>query len=290
MASDVNLLSEAGKHILRSGGKRIRPRVTLQSSKAVGGRATPQVISVAVAVEMLHTASLIHDDINDHGDTRRGQVTVNARWGNSMALLVGDFVFVRVLNVIAGLGSDVVQIIADCCTTLVEGETLQLLHRGDCDMTEKSYLEIVARKTGGLFSASAALGALVAGGSADQIAALEEYGLNLGIAFQIRDDTLDLVSTRDRLGKPVQSDLDLGTMSLATIWALQRSEAVRGILLSRDVSQLVGLLRDTGALEYAMDKAMEYAGRGKEALAVLPDSAAKTELCDLADFAVGRSR
>lgn len=297
VVSDVDLLSRASEHVIRSGGKRIRPRVVLLSHKAVGGKDISRAVPLAAAMELLHTASLIHDDINDHSDMRRGLATVNARWGNGLALLTGDFIFVRLLNLVATFDSPVIQVLADCCTAIVEGETLQMSHLGDIEMTEETYLRIVSRKTASLFSACSELGAVLAGGTEQHVTILKEYGLNLGIAFQIRDDTLDLAGKRDDLGKPVFNDLKQGKMSLATIFALKRSERAREVLFSstpgsqtqaQDAAQAVQLLRDTGALEYAALKAKGFVARAKEALSVLPGSEAKAVLFDLADFALAR--
>jgi len=290
VASSVSLLSRASEHIIRSGGKRLRPRVVLLSYKAAGGKDISRAVPLAAAVELLHTASLIHDDINDRSDMRRGQATVNARWGDSLALLAGDFMFIRLLSLIAAFDSRVIRVLADSCTAIVEGETLQMLSLGDTGMTEETYLRIVGQKTASLFSACAELGGLLAGGAEQQVSALKDYGLKMGTAFQIRDDTLDLVGRRDRLGKPVASDLEQGKMSLATLFALKSSERAREVLFTNDAAQAIQLLRDTGALEYAMLKAREYSERAKEALSILPDSEAKAALFELADFAFARDQ
>jgi octaprenyl-diphosphate synthase len=288
--SDVDLLLAASEYIIRSGGKRLRPQVVLLSCKAVGGQDTMQAIPLAAAVELLHTASLIHDDINDRSELRRGHATVNARWGNSLALLIGDFIFVRLLNLIADLDPQVIQIMSRCCTAIVEGETLQMMHLGDLGTTEETYLRIVALKTALLFSACSELGAIVAGANKDQIAALKTYGFNLGVAFQIRDDTLDLVGKVDELGKPIARDLEQGKMSLATIYALKRSETAREVLIGRDSAQALALLQETGALYDAKARAAEYAARATEALAILSDSGAKAQLQSLAEFAIIRDQ
>jgi len=290
VASNVSVLSEASEHIILSGGKRLRPRLVLLSYKASGGKDISRVVSLAVAVELLHTASLIHDDINDHSDMRRGRATVNLRWGDSLALLTGDFMFIRLLSLIAAFDPRVVRVLTDSCLALVEGETLQMLTLGDTRMNEETYLRIVGQKTASLFSACAELGALLGGGTRREVAALKEYGLNVGMAFQIRDDTLDLMGREDELGKPVTRDLEQGKMSLATLFALRESERVRQVLLSKDTGQAIRLLRETGAFEYAMLKANEYSERAKKVLSVLPASEAKTALSSLADFAVTRAQ
>jgi octaprenyl-diphosphate synthase len=288
LASNVSLLSEAAEQLILSGGKRLRPRVVLLAYKAAGGRDVSQAVPMAAVVELVHTASLIHDDINDQSNMRRGQETINAQWGDSLALIAGDFVFVRMLSLIAAFDTRILQVLADACLDIVEGETLQVLSLGDTGMAEKLYLEIVSKKTAALFSACAEMGGILAAATEQQVDALRDYGLNLGIAFQIRDDTLDLVGERDDLGKPVISDLKQGRMSLATLFALKRSKRAREMLISKDTTQVIELLRHTGALEYAMQRAKEYSDRAKVALSVLPESEARAALCDWADFAVAR--
>jgi octaprenyl-diphosphate synthase len=290
VASDVRLLSEASDFILSSGGKRIRPRITLLSHKAAGGGDPSQAVRLAAAVELLHTASLIHDDINDRSDMRRGTASVNAQWGNGLALLIGDFVFVKLLGLAASFDSKVFRVLADSCSDIVEGETLGMLHRGDTGMTEETYLSIVTRLTASLFAASGELGALVAEATAEQVEALREYGLNLGIAFQIRDDTLDLVGETDTLGKPVTSDLERGKMSLATLYALNCVNETGEDILSWEPARVDRLLLDTGAIEYAMSKAREYSVRAKRPLSILPESEAKAALSELAEFASARGQ
>jgi octaprenyl-diphosphate synthase len=290
ITSDVSLLAKASDRIVCSGGKRLRPKVVLLSYKAAGGDNIRQAVPLAAAVELLHTASLIHDDINDRSDVRRGQPSVNAQWGDGLALLVGDFVFVRLLGLIAVLDSRAIHALADCCTAIVEGETLQMLHLGDTAMAEETYLRIVGLKTAALFSACGELGSVLAGASEDRVSALRDYGLNLGIAFQIRDDTLDLTGKSDKLGKPVASDLEQGKMSLATLFALKGSQRARDVLASKDLAQAAQLLSHTGALEYAMSKAREYSAKAKKALSILPGSEAKAALSELADFAFDRDQ
>ena len=290
VASDVSLLANAGRLVIGSGGKRLRPKMLLLAYRAAGGREAGRAIPLAAAVELIHTASLIHDDINDHSAVRRGEVTVNARWGDGLALLAGDFVFTRLLKLIAAFDTRVLQVLADACIALVEGETLQMLSLGDTRMTEDRYLRIVSQKTGALFAACAALGGLLAGGSEQQVSALRAYGSNLGMAFQIRDDTLDLVSTRDELGKPVAQDLQQGTMSLVILHAVQHSERAAALVSAQDVEGTRRLLQETGSIAYAMRVATTYGGRARMALSALPPSEARAALEELADFALARSQ
>src|SRR5215468_5895267 len=188
--SDVDVLREASKHILEAGGKRVRPRLTLLAYEAVGGTDLDSVIPVAAAVELVHTATLVHDDINDHGTLRRGRPTVNARWGRTFALLTGDYLFTKVYELMAPF-KDLNIVFADATVALVEGETLQAAAAKSGQLDRETYTRIIAKKTASLFAAAVKLGAMLAGGSAEQITALEQYGFNLGLAFQIVDDILD---------------------------------------------------------------------------------------------------
>jgi geranylgeranyl pyrophosphate synthase len=290
LSSDVGLLQAASSHVIRSGGKRLRPTVALLAFRAAGGQDISQVVPLAAAVELLHTASLVHDDINDKSNLRRGQATVNAQWGDSLALLVGDYIFVRLLQLISGFAPRAIRVLADCCTSIVEGETLQMLHLRDLSLTEETYLRIVTLKTADLFSTCSELGAFLAGGTEETILALKEYGHCLGIAFQMRDDALDWVGNEADLGKPIASDLEQGKMSLAPIFALNKSDHARDVLFAADRSQALRLLEQTGALEYAMRRCQEYSEKAQASLAVLPESEAKTELCKLAEYVILRDR
>jgi len=290
VASGVSLLTEASGHIIGSGGKRLRPRVVLLSYKATGGNDIRAAVPVAATVELLHTASLVHDDIIDYSDLRRGEATINARWGDHVALLAGDFLFFKLLSLVAPFDSRAIEVLAGCCTEIVEGETLEMLWLGNTSMTEETYLAVISKKTASLFSACAELGAIQAGATPEQVAALREYGLDLGIAFQIRDDALDLVGKTDELGKPVGSDLKQGNMSLATLFAMRMSGEAEEIFRSRHVERGIQLLRETGALDYATQEARRYSERAKNALSNLPASEAKVALCELADFVVARDQ
>ena len=286
--SDVSLLTEASEHVLGSGGKRLRPRVALLSFKAAGGQDLSNAIPLAAAVELLHMASLIHDDINDRSELRRGKASANAVWGDGLALLIGDFVFIKCIGLMPSFSTRVLQRVADCCSAIVEGETLQMLHQGDDSISESLYLEIVRKKTASLFSASAELGALEAAVSDQTVAAFRDFGLNLGVAFQIRDDTLDMVGNRGQMGKPVAVDLKQGKMNLATLFALRESGRAQEVLSCGDTQEVCRLLSDTGAVEYAIHRAQEYGERAKASLSVLAGSDAKTALFELADFALTR--
>jgi len=291
LTSDVALVREACQHIIRAGGKRLRPKVVLLSYQAAGGHDISRAVPLAAALELLHTASLVHDDINDRSVMRRGQATINARWGNSLALLIGDFLFIKLVGLLAGFDARLVHLLADSCQILVEGEALQVqvLTHGNGGMTPELYLRIVKQKTASLFSACAELGGLLAEAGNQHVAALRDYGLNLGMAFQIRDDTLDLAGNGEDPGKPATGDLEQDKMILAALSALERSARAREVLIPTDSPQLIEPLSDARALEYALETARKYSDRAKEALSVLPWSDATATLCELADFAVARS-
>ncbi len=287
-SSDVSLLKQASTHIVSAGGKRLRPRVLFLSFEAVGGTDLSRIAPVAAALELIHTASLVHDDINDHSEMRSGRATINARWGDTLALLTGDFIFLKVLNLVAGFDADVIRVLGGACIALVEGETLQTTTQSEVQLTEEDYLEVVGRKTASLFSACAELGAIVAGGSPETRTALRNYGYNFGVAFQLRDDVLDLVGSSQRLGKPVVQDLDQEKMSLAMIHALSESVEAHEILMSKDRDSVLDILENTGALDYANRRTREYSEAANEQLVVLEPSAARDALGTLTELAVDR--
>src|SRR5579859_4350491 len=207
--SDVDVLREASHHILEAGGKRVRPRLTLLAYEAVGGTTLEEAVPVAAAVELVHTATLVHDDINDHGTLRRGRPTVNARWGRTFALLTGDYLFTKVYELMAPY-QDLNIVFADATVALVEGETLQAAAAKSGSLDRETYMQIIAKKTAVLFAAACKLGAMMAHGTPDQISAMELYGFNLGLAFQIVDDILDLVADSKQLGKTAGLDVAQG--------------------------------------------------------------------------------
>jgi geranylgeranyl pyrophosphate synthase len=288
IGSRVDLLTEASGHIIRAGGKRIRPQIVLLAYTAAGGQNVSCATPLAAAVELIHTASLIHDDINDRSGLRRGCPTVNARWGNTAALLTGDFIFGKLMKLIGSFDARIIQVLANACVNIVEGETRQMLTLGDFDMTEETYLEIVRQKTASLFAASAEAGGIMGQAVEQVVRALAAYGLNLGMAFQIKDDALDYVGRSDRLGKPVALDLAQGKISLPIIAALKKTDRIKSALRTQNAQEVAQLLQETGALAYAMDRAQEHARKAQEAVSVIPYSEARATLYQMADFAVAR--
>ena len=207
--SDVDVLRDASRHVISAGGKRMRPRLTLLAYEAAGGKDLSEAIPVAAAVELVHTATLVHDDINDHGVLRRGRPTVNARWGRTFALLTGDYLFTKVYQLMASYGP-LNQEFAEATVALVEGETLQAAAAKSGQLDRETYMRVIAKKTAVLFSMAARVGAMLAKGTTAEVDALGQYGFNMGLAFQIVDDILDLVADSNQLGKTAGIDVAQG--------------------------------------------------------------------------------
>jgi octaprenyl-diphosphate synthase len=207
--SDVSILTEASRHIISAGGKRVRPQILVNAYLAAGGKDPLAVVPLAAAIELVHTATLVHDDINDHGMTRRGRVTVNERWGRTFALLTGDFLFAKVYELMAPYG-DLNKTFAEATVALVEGETLQAAAAKDGTLNREIYQKVVAKKTASLFRASAMLGAQLAHAERTIVETLGEFGFFLGLVFQVVDDLLDLIGDPLLMGKATQMDIDQG--------------------------------------------------------------------------------
>jgi len=280
VASDTPLLSEASRHMFAAGGKRLRPRLLLLAYSAAGGPELGQAVPLATAIEIIHTASLIHDDINDHSELRRGRPTINARWGTTVALLTGDFLFTKAYQLMAPYSSQVNAALAEACVALVEGETLQVETAKAGSLDRETYFRIISKKTASLFAAAARLGALQAGAAAATVAALATYGYNVGLAFQIVDDVLDVIGDPAALGKPVGADLVQGKSGLP---ALTTPPAMR-----ETVAALAERLVNNGTIEEAVRQAHKFAGRAATALDLLPPSSARSALIALARSAVER--
>ena len=293
--TDVDLLQEASQHIIDSGGKRLRPRLLFLSYLAAGGREPQKAVPLAAAVELVHTATLVHDDINDHSPTRRGKVAVHARWGRTFALLTGDYLFTKVYELMAPYGTRHNVIMADACVRLVEGETLQAEAAKNGRIDQKTYQKIIARKTASLFEAAARMGAELGQGEQAIIDALAEYAFNLGLAFQIVDDVLDIVGDPETMGKPVGSDVGQGAGAMMAQNGRQLATDVTAapstpVDAADPIAEMMAHLRESGAVDLAMAKANEYAGRSLNALDTLPDSPARNQLRELVDMVVERER
>ncbi|MDR2012371.1 MAG: polyprenyl synthetase family protein [Rhodanobacter sp.] len=298
LASDVVLIHQIAEYIIGGGGKRLRPMLHLIAARAAGygGR---DHLPLAALIEFIHTSTLLHDDVVDESDLRRGRRTANAVWGNAASVLVGDFLYSRSFQMMVELDSmRVMRILADTTNRIAEGEVLQLLNIGNPDTDEQAYLNVIERKTAVLFAAATRLGAVLAGLPTVQEDALARYGLDLGHAFQIADDVLDYASDADTLGKNIGDDLAEGKPTLPLILAIARSAPAQAARL-QDIVKAGGLdaldevlaaIHATGALEASRERAQRYAASARSALTALPPSAARDALAVLADYAVDRAR
>ncbi|MFT3789567.1 MAG: polyprenyl synthetase family protein [Rudaea sp.] len=296
LASDVVLINRIAEHIVGGGGKRLRPMLHLLAAQAAGYSGKDQV-QLAAVIEFIHTSTLLHDDVVDESDLRRGRETANALWGNAASVLVGDFLYSRSFQLMVELDSmPVMRILADTTNRIAEGEVLQLLNIRNPDVDEAAYLRVIERKTAVLFAAATRLGGVLAGMPAAQEQALYDYGLNLGYAFQIADDVLDYVSDAGTLGKNIGDDLAEGKATLPLIYAIESAPAEQAASLRHAIEtggldsldNIVAAIRDTGAIARAQAKAQHYADAAKADLAALPPSDARDALFALADYALQR--
>jgi octaprenyl-diphosphate synthase len=295
--SDVLLINQIADHIIAAGGKRLRPMLTVVAARAAGyvGR---EHTTLAAIIEFIHTATLLHDDVVDESDLRRGRKTANILWGNAASVLVGDFLYSRAFQLMVGLDSMAIQQrLADTTNRIAEGEVMQLLHIHNPDTDEAAYLNVIERKTAALFSAAIGLAAHLAGADRSTCAAMDAYGLHLGMAFQIADDVLDYVGDTETLGKNLGDDLAEGKATLPLIHALglakgEVRERLRVIIATGDATAMPEVLEAitrSDSLRYCTDKARFHADAAKAALHALPESPWKKALLDLADYSVARN-
>ena len=298
MESQVPLIPQLAGHIIAAGGKRLRPILTLASAKLCGYQGTRQR-KLAASVEFIHTATLLHDDVVDASDLRRGGPSANALFGNQASVLVGDFLFSRSFQLMVEDGSiDVLRILSTASAVIAEGEVLQLTTTNDSATSEQAYLEVVRAKTAELFAAACRLGAVVAARPAAEEEALRTFGLNLGIAFQIVDDVLDYSAAQERLGKTVGDDFREGKVTLPVILAVNRGNEAERAFWHRtldeqtqrdgDFAHAQDLLRHHNALRDAVDRARHYGAIARDALGLFPETPAKRALLDIVGFTVER--
>jgi len=299
MDSRVPLIPELAGHIVASGGKRLRPLLTLASAKMCG-YSGDRHIQLAACVEFIHTATLLHDDVVDESDLRRGNATANALWGNQASVLVGDFLFSRAFQLMVRDGSlRVLDILSTASAVIAEGEVLQLITANDTATSEDAYLEVISSKTAALFSAACRIGAVVTDRPKADEEALESYGRNLGIAFQLVDDVLDFSAKQATLGKTVGDDFREGKITLPIILAFRRGDDEERdfwIRTLEDLDQKDGgleyammLLEKHGALADTIDRARHYGAMARDALGIFAQSEEQQALIDVVDFCIERA-
>jgi octaprenyl-diphosphate synthase len=299
MQSKVALIPELAGHLIAGGGKRMRPMLTLASASLLGYPGTRHH-KLAAAVEFIHTATLLHDDVVDGSGMRRGKRTANLIWGNPASVLVGDFLFSRAFELMVEDGSlKVLKILSHASAVIAEGEVDQLTAQRRIETDEDQYLDIISAKTAALFAAACRVSPVVAEASEDAELALECYGKNLGIAFQLSDDVIDYASDAETMGKGVGDDFRDGKMTLPVILAYARGNqtdrafwraSIGGELVSDDdLAHAIRLLKDTDALADTIERARQYGRRAIDALAIFPASKAKAALTEAAEFAVARA-
>jgi octaprenyl-diphosphate synthase len=299
MHSPVALIPQLAGHIVAAGGKRLRPMLTLAAARLCGYRGERH-LGLAACVEFIHTATLLHDDVIDESDLRRGLATANAVWGNKASVLVGDFLFSRAFQLMVADGSlRVLAILSHASAVIAEGEVLQLITSNDTATSEQAYLDVVRSKTAALFSAACRIGAVVAERPKVDEEALEGFGLNLGIAFQLIDDVLDYSARQAELGKTIGDDFRDGKITLPVILAYRRGgeeerrfwrraleEQARG---DGDLAHAIDLMQRHGALRDSVARAGHYGAIARDALGIFPDSVEKRALIDVIDFCIERA-
>ena len=297
LSYDVALINQMGCYIVGSGGKRLRPMLLLLAAKALGEASNNHLLLAAV-IEFIHTATLLHDDVVDDSDLRRGKESANAVWGNAASILVGDYLYSSAFQMMVRTGNmRVMEILSKTTTAIAEGEVLQLLNCNNPETTEQKYLEVIARKTAILFSAATKLAAVIAGASAETEQGLALYGQHLGIAFQLIDDALDYKASKNELGKNLGDDLAEGKPTLPLIYAIQNSneneaKTIIDAIKNGDrnaFNEVYTIVKNTKAIEYTEQRADEEAQKAINALSILPDSEYKQALTSLAKFSVQRN-
>jgi octaprenyl-diphosphate synthase len=298
MTSPVGVIPNLASHLIDAGGKRIRPLITLAAARLLGGGGDgPR--KLAAAVEFIHSATLLHDDVVDVSSMRRGKKSANVVWGNSASVLVGDFLFARSFNLMVETGDiQVLDILARAASVIAEGEVMQLAAANDAETTRERYMAIVAAKTAALFAAAARSGAVAAGRPGEEAAALDVYGRELGLAFQLVDDALDYGGLTATMGKNVGDDFREGKVTLPVVFARDAGDEAERVFWRRvmggertddDFHRAQALLKRHNAIGLTLDAAREHAAKAKTALESLPANAYREALADLPDFVVDRA-
>ncbi|QBY04970.1 octaprenyl diphosphate synthase [Thalassotalea sp. HSM 43] len=298
LESDVVLINQLGMYIVNAGGKRIRPLLTVLAARALGYQGDKHICLAAI-IEFIHTATLLHDDVVDESELRRGRETANAMFGNSASVLVGDFLYTRSFQMMVTLDDmTVMQVLSNATNVIAEGEVLQLMNCNDPDTTVESYMQVIYSKTAKLFEAATRLAAVVTGQKDDVIAAMKAYGMHLGTAFQLIDDLMDYTADAKKMGKNVGDDLAEGKPTLPLLYAMhhgneQQATMIRSAIENGDgmahLDDILVAMQQTGALTYTQQMAEQEAQKAIEALATLDDSVYKQALIALANIAANRS-
>lgn len=288
----VKVLNEASTHLIKAGGKRLRPGFALLVARMYGDDLN-HVIPLATSLELVHMATLVHDDVIDNSSVRRGISTVKKEWGNRISIYAGSFIFARALAIIAAYQrSDIVNVLADASMKICQGEIIQMLSCYNVHLGLKNYLRRIERKTALLISVSCQLGAMLSTDDRQEIAALTNYGYDLGMAFQITDDILDFVADENILGKPTGSDIRQGIITLPALYALryyeQREDLARILSSPHECKEraelVIDMVCESDGIDYAYSITQHYASRAKRHLQILPDTPVKQTLIELADF------
>lgn len=289
--SPVSLITDIGDHLVEAGGKRLRPALYLLCARS-GRREIDQVLPMAVALELIHMATLVHDDVIDNSMTRRGIKTANARWGNHISVLAGDYLFAKAFSTVADANKKMLKILTNTVCILCEGEVIQIQSTFDPLQTETDYIQRIAKKTADFIAASCQLGGMIACLPAQDVQALYRYGYAVGIAFQITDDILDITGSQKQLGKPVGNDFRQGILTLPVIRALQDrnySKELRDIILAKDMSgrnleRGLAIIQETDALEYSYQRVKDYLEEARTILPASLDIDVQKALLEVADF------
>jgi len=299
MHSPVSLIPQLAGHIIAAGGKRLRPMLTLASARMCGYTGDRHIL-LSACIEFIHTATLLHDDVVDESDLRRGEASANALWGNKASVLVGDFLFTRSFALMVEDGDlEVLRILSQGSSILAEGEVLQLVTANDTETSESAYMEVIEAKTAELFAAASELGPVIAGRPKKEQDAFRAYGLNLGIAFQLIDDVLDFSAKQESLGKAVGDDFREGKITLPIVLAFARGSEEERTFWRRtmeeleqndgDIKHATDLLVKHNALTDTVERARHYGAIARDALGVFPESDIKTALLDVIDFCIERA-
>ncbi len=298
LASDVVLVNQLSHYIINAGGKRLRPLLAVLSARVFGYRGDRHFLLAAI-IEFIHTATLLHDDVVDESDLRRGNETANAVFGNAASVLVGDFLYSRAFEMMVDVGEmRVMDILANTTNVIAEGEVMQLMNVHDAEISEAHYLEVIHCKTAKLFEAATRLGAVLCGREADEEAAMAAYGRHLGTAFQLIDDVMDYSSDSEAMGKNVGDDLAEGKPTLPLIYAMRHSDPAQSALIRQAIEkggyemidQVQAVIEQCGALDYTAKMAEREAAQAIDQLAFLPESDSKAMLEQLARLSVHRNR